>query len=282
MWSNFHTHTNYCDGSTSVADIVKQASGKLTSLGISSHAPVSFDCSWCMKKENLRSYLDEIAELKNSLNSGIELYAGLEIDFVPGRVSPLDFKKLLDYTIGSVHFVDAFADGTPWEIDGTLSKFLIGFDLIFNNDSRAAFARYQELTRQMIEEAKPNIIGHLDKIKIQNGNNILFDETASWYKAEIQKTLEIVKDSDSIVEVNTRGLYLRKTTTTYPSPWILEHVHAMQIPITLSSDAHQPADLINQFSNTAQLLLKIGFQKIRLLHEGVWKDFSFTENGLLL
>ncbi len=282
MWSNFHTHTNYCDGSTSIAEVVKQAFGKLVSIGVSSHAPVPFDCSWCMKKEKLANYLDEIAHLKETRSAEIEVYTGLEIDFIPGKISPSDFKPKLDYTIGSIHFVDAFADGTPWEIDGALSNFLIGFDLVFNNNGRAAFTRYQQLTRQMIEQSTPTIIGHLDKIKIQNSRTLLFDENQPWYKTEIQKTLDVIKESGSIIEVNTRGLYQGKTSTTYPSPWILERIHALHIPITLSSDAHQPADLINQFSNTAQLLLKLGFQKIHVLNKGSWKGFSFTENGLIL
>jgi histidinol-phosphatase (PHP family) len=84
------------------------------------------------------------------------------------------------------------------------------------------------------------------------------------------------------VEVNTRGIYQKKSATTYPSPWILELLQQENIPITISSDAHHADDLVNQFESTATLLQRIGFKKIQILNEGEWKPFTFNENGIIL
>lgn len=46
----------------------------------------------------------------------------------------------------------------------------------------------------------------------------------------------------------------------------------LKIPITISSDAHHPEDLINQFPETAKLLTEIGFKKIGILLDGKWQD----------
>src|SRR5688572_6616337 len=101
MWANYHTHSNYCDGKGELAEYVTAAREKnIISLGFSSHAPVPFDCKWCMPKARLDGYLEEIEGLKKS-NRDIEIYKGLEIDFIPGVVSPNDFDQLLDFTIGS-------------------------------------------------------------------------------------------------------------------------------------------------------------------------------------
>jgi histidinol-phosphatase (PHP family) len=133
----------------------------------------------------------------------------------------------------------------------------------------------------MIQEACPDIIGHMDKAKIQNIAGKFFNETDSWYETEIKKTIALIKESNAIVEVNTRGLYQKKSTTPYPSPWVLELLHNQNIPITLSSDTHHPSDLINHFAEAAEQLLKIGFKSIMVLHEGTWKPFSFNTHGII-
>ncbi len=282
MWSNLHTHSTYCDGKSSLSDIVTSArSQNLISLGFSSHAPLPFASPWCMKKENLKSYIEDIHQLKVN-NSSIQIYSGLEVDYIPGKISPDDFKGALDYTIGSVHFVDSFAEGNGWEIDGTHSSFQLGYEHIFKKDIQAVIARYFELTREMVLKSCPTIIGHLDKIKIQNTYYPYFDESSKWYRDEVTKTIKLIKDSGAIVEVNTRGIYQKKSQTTYPSPWILELIHQQSIPVTISSDAHHPDDLVNHFPETAELLLSIGFKKIRILLDGSWQNVSFDLHGVKL
>lgn len=276
MWSNFHTHTTYCDGKGPFKDCL-QVSG-IKSIGFSSHAPLPFSTPWAMRADQLENYLNEIKHLRVEEKS-IELYAGLEVDYIPGLIAPTNFNDL-DYTIGSIHFVDAFPDSRPWEIDGTHSLFLEGLQTLFKNKPREAWSRYFELTREMIRHAPPTILGHLDKMKIQNIG--LFDEQDLWYREEIKQTLDSLKGTKIIVEVNTRGLYQRKSATTYPSPWILAQIKAAGIPITLSSDAHHPNQLFNEFSETARLLKSIGFKKLSTLLQGTWQEVDFNEDGILI
>jgi histidinol-phosphatase (PHP family) len=281
MWSNYHTHSKYCDGKDELIDYVSMARQKnIKSLGFSSHAPVPFDCKWCMQKDKLAAYLEQIDTLKNS-HQDIELYKSLEIDFIPGVISPFEFKDELDYTIGSIHFIDKLPDNTPWEIDGTHAIFKEGYEKIFNSNIRDVLVRYFELTREMIYASDPTIIGHLDKIKIQNIDGKYFNETDQWYKDEVLKTLKLIEQAESIVEVNTRGIYQKKTSTTYPSPWILEIIRDKNIPITISSDAHHPDDLTNQFEQTSELLLKMKFKKLSMLSEGKWKQLPFDNHGII-
>jgi histidinol-phosphatase (PHP family) len=281
MWSNFHSHCNYCDGKGELHEYLAAAkNNRLFTVGFSSHAPVPFDCKWCMNGEDLPAYLEEIHGLRNS-NPDIEIYKSLEIDFIPGVVSPADFKNVLDYTIGSIHFIDRLPDGRPWEIDNTPAVFREGLEKIFNNNFQDVIHRYFELTREMIHNASPDIIGHVDKIKMQNVNGKFFNETDAWYKEEIVKTITLIAEADLIVEVNTRGIYQKKTSTTYPSPWILEMIKEKNIRVTISSDAHHPADIINQFPETALLLQQIGFKNMAALTEGKWKQIPFNDNGFI-
>jgi len=282
MWSNFHGHSNYCDGKGEIEMYVQKALDlSMISIGISSHAPLPFPCNWCMKPAYLNSYLSDLEKVR-SQHHAIEIYCGLEVDYIPDTVGPKNFRNRLDYTVGSIHFVEQFEDGTPWEIDGPHQFFLEGFEKIFRQNARETLTRYFELTREMISNDCPTLVGHLDKIKIQNLDNKLFHEQDAWYQQEIKRTVDLIGQSCAIVEVNTRGLYQKKSATTYPSPWVLEYIHQKKIPIALSSDAHHPDDLINQFDSTASLLKQIGFKNLSTLHEGRWQSLPFNEHGIIL
>ena len=233
-----------------------------------------------MKSGNLSPYLEEIRLLQKSIDY-MELYRGLEIDFIPGIISPNMFREKLDYTIGSIHFVEQLPDGRHWEIDGQHTSFLEGLEKIFKNDIRDAVSRYFELTRDMVKTDCPSVVGHLDKIKIQNIDNRFFNESDAWYKNEVLDTLDAIASAGPVVEVNTRGIYQKKSATTYPGPWILEYIHQKKIPVMLSADAHHPADIKNQFQETALLLREIGFRKISIIKDGQWQQYEFNEHGII-
>jgi histidinol-phosphatase (PHP family) len=282
MWTNYHSHSKYCDGKGELADYIHEArKKKVVSMGFSSHAPVPFDCKWCMQKEKLPLYLEEIKNLKKSTHD-IEVYKSLEIDFIPGIISPLDFKDELDYTIGSIHFVDQLPDGRPWEIDNTHAVFLEGLEKIFNNNFKDAVMRYLDLTAEMVFASPLDIVGHFDKIKIQNVDGKYFSESDRWYRERMTKLISLFEQANVIVEVNTRGIYQKKSATTYPSPWILELIQKKNIRITISSDAHRTEDYTNQFQETASLLYSFGFKTLTAMLSGVWKQVRFDQNGITL
>lgn len=278
MWSNFHTHSHYCDGKGTIADYLNAASNAgIQWIGFSSHAPLPFSCKWCMKIDDLPGYLAEIDEAKQSF-PGIEIYRGLEVDYIPEVVSPMTFADRLDYTIGSIHFVESFL-GKGWEIDNTLEIFKDGLHKIFDNNIRAAVTRYLELTRAMLSLTPPDILGHMDKIKV-NAADLFFDESESWYRKEIEKTIDTIENTNTIVEVNTRGMYKKKLSTPYPSPWILEQLYHRNIRITISSDAHHPEDLTREFEPTRRLLADVGFKNVTVLKENDWKQIPLDAYGI--
>jgi histidinol-phosphatase (PHP family) len=283
-WTNYHSHCHYCDGKYEPEQYIKSAMEKgIFSYGFSSHAPVPFDCTWTMKAEAAPKYVAEVNALKQQYEKKIQLYCGLEIDYIPGIAGPKSKPILdlgLDYTVGSIHFVDAFPDGRFWEIDGSHQVFLDGLHQIFGGDSKSAIKRYFELTRQMVEQECPDIIGHIDKIKIQDEEGKLFSTQEQWYQKEIVQTLQIIADAGAMIEVNTRGIYKKKTIETYPGKWILEQIHKLGIPITLNSDAHHPDEIISNFQEAASLLTSIGFQHLHILMDGTWQRVKFNKDGL--
>jgi histidinol-phosphatase (PHP family) len=171
-WSNYHQHCHFDDGTKTVEEHIKSALIQgVVSLGFSGHCPVPFENQWCIPENRIYEYSDEILQSKNIFNNQIQIYKSLEIDFIPGILSPNDSwlnSLSLDYTLGSIHFVDTFEDGSPWGVDGPHQEFLNGLEKIYQGNVIEVVKKYFELSRQMVRDACPDIIGHLDKIKMQN------------------------------------------------------------------------------------------------------------------
>ncbi|MEL6252784.1 MAG: histidinol-phosphatase [Bacteroidota bacterium] len=283
-WTNYHSHSHYCDGVAPPEEHIQAAiDKKFLAFGCSSHAYLPFDQSWSIKEERIPEYKEEILGLKKKYADQIEIYFSFEVDYIPGMIGPTETKNKfdLDYTVGSVHFVDAWESGKPWGIDGKRQEFVDGIELLFGQSPQKAVSRYYELIRQMLEKDCPDILGHMDKVKMHNSKGPIFEETEKWYRDAVMATLETAKSTDVIIELNTRGLYKKKTTEAYPSKWILEEIHKMGIPLTINSDSHHPREIDAFFSDSAELLRVIGFSELRILLEGVWQDRAFNQEGFL-
>lgn len=282
-WTNYHTHSHYCDGKNSIEDHIQSAiKHNIFSLGMSSHCPVPFENGWSMKLVDLNTYLEEIDQLKLKYKGSIDLYKSLEVDYIPGIIGPSHptiSDADLDYVIGSLHFVDAFEDGQPCVIDGPHNAFLRGLESIHKGDIKVAVKRFFSITRQMVREDCPDIVGHFDKIRMQNKNG-LWDETSEWYRQEILNTLEEIQSSNAIVEVNTRGIYKKNTPEPYPSLWALDQIKRMGVPICMNSDGHQPKEIIGVFEATSKMLHQKGFREVSIFANGQWVARSLTEDGI--
>jgi histidinol-phosphatase (PHP family) len=283
-WTNFHSHTKYCDGTNPAVDYLLEAEKNgLMAYGYSSHAPTPYpSCKWAMKLEDLNQYCSDVNTLKNS--SDVEVYLSLEIDYVPNEMGPSSkwvSDANLDYTLGSIHFVDFHQEHEPWEIDGPLSEFEKGLNGIFGGNIKSAVKRYYEITRHMVENDCPQIIGHLDKIKMQNTRKRFFDETEDWYIKEIAETIECIAATDSIVEINTRGLYKKRATDTYPGGVVLDMLKDQNVPIMLNSDGHHPSEIIREFESTAEMLAQQGFKEIWAIKNKEFRPFKFNGKGLI-
>ncbi|MFW5872686.1 MAG: histidinol-phosphatase [bacterium] len=286
MYTNYHSHTSYCDGKEKHENyIVKAIEKGLLAYGFSSHAPVPFECKWTMKKSRVGEYLNIIDELKEKYSGQIEIYKSLEVDYIPGMVGPgSNFIKSLnlDYTIGAIHFIDNFEDGDPWNVDGSHLLFLEGVNQLFDNNMKKVVKRYFELMNEMIVKEDPTIIAHLDKIKTQNPGNKYYHTNEAWYLEEVEKCLEIIKTRDSIVEVNTRGLYTKKMEELYPNEIILKMIQERDIPVTVNADTHAPNEIDAGHEIAYRVLSKIGIKKVSALINGKWGSYSFNESGILL
>jgi histidinol-phosphatase (PHP family) len=271
-WTNYHTHSHYCDGEGTLASYVRKAIEKnMYAIGFSSHAPVPFDSDWHMPLDHLEKYISEIEILKDEYKE-IKIFSGLEVDYIPGETGPHNYAdRNLDLIVGSVHYAGQFKDQDHCCIDDTAEEFERGLKLIYNNDIRSLVSRYYEIVIEMVINDPPDIIGHFDIIKKLNWNHRYFNEEESWYQDTLSDVIKAISVSDCIVEVNTRGYYKGISKEFFPGKQILKKCFEANIPITISSDAHHPNEIGNNIKDAASLLKDIGYRSIYIFDERTWR-----------
>lgn len=273
MLINYHTHTRFSDGAGEPEMFVKQAIDLgFDALGFSEHSPLPFENTFALDAAQLGEYSATVRGLAEKYADKIKIWLGMEMDFIPGHSE--DFARIseqcgLDYTIGSVHLVAA-PSGELWFIDGSASEIYDdGLAFHFGGDIRTAVSTYYQQLNRMIEMQKPNIIGHLDKIKMHNRDRY-FHEDEVWYRALVNQTLELIAETGSIVEVNTRGIYKNRSATTYPGPEILKQLKRMGVRVTISSDAHKVTEINGAFDQAHQLLAEAGIKEVAYFNGSGW------------
>jgi len=273
---NLHNHSHYCDGSSPPEDYITEAIRQgFHTLGFSSHAPVPFKNGFAINDENtLLEYAGEIRRLKEKYRHQINIFLSLEIDYIPGLTTDFEvFKKLagLEYTIGGIHLVKSPLKQGLWFIDGSKSEIYDeGLERLFNGDIRLAVTTYWEQMRNMISTQNPDIVAHLDKIKMHNKNRY-FTQDEQWYREQVDRTLELIAAKNTIVEVNTRGMYKGRSDELFPGRGILDKIRQLDIPVTLNSDAHKPQELSAYYEEAKAELRDAGFRYLKLFTKKGWE-----------
>ena len=281
MQSNFHSHCLFCDGRASMEAFIRFAVAKnLRYYGISCHAPVPFPNKWSMKEEDVEEYRQEFFRLQEKYKFEMELYLGLEVDYIPCIANVKDDvvqNWQWDYLISSIHHLGQFPDGRFWNIDGSITSFKKGLDAIFSGDVFAATKLFYRYTCEMIELGGFDIIGHIDKIAA-NGRKISgFNISDKWYDNLIQEAFLLLAEKGIIVEINTKSFYEKGII--FPDIRYFKQLRQLGIPVTVNSDCHYPDKVINGFHEVYKLLQEAGFKTVRILKDGEWQDVPFYHSS---
>ncbi len=242
MKANYHTHSTWCDGKNTPEELVEGALKKgFGVLGFSSHAMLPSDpLPWPLTTAKIPLYRDAIRALAEKHKSEIKILCGVEADFVKGACSPdrAVYKELApDYIIGSIHFVVA-PDGAWVAVDKSPHDLLCGIRDHFGGSAESFLRAYFAQQREMALSCDFDVIGHPDLCRKFNGNLHYFDESAPWYKEELEKTADAFLESGKIVEVNTGAISRGWMDDAYPSAAFRALLRARGVPFILSSDAH--------------------------------------------
>ncbi|MBI9098069.1 MAG: histidinol-phosphatase [Spirochaetaceae bacterium] len=274
LLTNYHTHCDFCDGAGKPEDYITEAISKgFHALGFSSHAPISFEREWTLSEKSVPDYLQTINSLKREYADRIEVYTGLEIDYLEGISGPSSkkFSTLgLDYTIGSVHMIPVRDSDSFLPIDGAVELLKELLKNTFDGSFEKLSERYFGLIRDMLKNHQFNILGHLDLLKKRNTHNLLFDENALWYRNQVLDTLDVLAETDVILEVNTGGISRKAIDSVYPSPWIISEARKRDIPLMLNADAHVPEHIDYYYSEALAIIKECRYGELYSLSGGKW------------
>jgi histidinol-phosphatase (PHP family) len=275
---NHHTHSTFCDGSKPPLDYVKSALEQdFSVLGFSSHAPLPFENSFALREEKLDEYRQTIRSLSYEYAGRLEIHLSMEIDFIPGLLEDFGYWKKrvnLDYVIGGVHLLVPPGTQELWFIDGPRREtYDEGLKKNFGGDARKAVRTYFNQMNQMVESQLPDIIAHIDKIKMHNQERF-FSVNDKWYLDMLFEALNLVKEKGCIVEVNTRGIYKGRSNELFPNLTALKRIKELGIPVTISSDAHAPDDLSKEYPLAIKTLLEEGITDCMVYSFNEWKTIQ--------
>jgi len=279
--SNFHSHCTFCDGRSDPEVFVRFAiSNGFRAYGFSSHSPLPFETFWNMSRLDMPEYLAEISRLKEKYAGKIELYIGLEIDYLDETYNATIpfFRNLpLDYRIGSIHFLPCrqpLLEKNMMCIDGNYTDFVERINAFYDGNIRLMVKDFFRRSSEMVEAGGFDIVGHIDKVYMNSSRHPDFDISASWYQTPFLELLDLVAEKNLIVEVNCKNMIGKKQT--YPNINSYEELKKRDIPVMVNSDCHYPALVNDGRTETLARLKAIGYRTVRELVGGQWEDVEIS------
>ena len=265
MIGTFHTHTTYCDGSSTPGEMVQAAIAKgLPAIGFSGHGCTPFDLRYCMQDTD--SYIREIRALQEACKDTIQIYLGIEED----AFAPAD-RSRFEYIIGSSHYLQAKEQFLP--IDSSPEHFQKCLEA-FQNDPLALARAYYSSFCAYIKRRKPDIIGHFDLItKYEEvGASVLLSDPR--YHALAEKYIASVADLGCLFEYNTGAVAKGYRTVGYPDERLLHVLKKHGSKVILSADSHHTDTLDFGFAEATAYLRDIGFRQLYTMHNGEFVKYD--------
>jgi histidinol-phosphatase (PHP family) len=178
---------------------------------------------------------------------GLPVKLGLEVDYVSGRED--ETRELLahypwDYLLGSLHYIGSLGvDDEPRLVDA------VGVE--------EAWRLYFETLAAAARSGLFDSLSHPDLVKIFGARAASFD---------YEPVVAAIADSGVAVEVSTAGLH-KPVHELYPHPEFLAACRALDVPVTLASDAHTPDVVGRDFDRALELLRSAGYDTVTVFEQ---------------
>lgn len=255
MRVDLHNHTTLCNHATGTVEeyIQKAIEIGIDVFGFSDHAPMPFDPKYRMDITQKELYENEVLYMKEKYKNDIQILLAYEVDFMQNSSLMLDeiLNAKVDYLIGSIHFIQE-KDSNLWGFD---NPEFIGKYKEKNIDD--IWIEYFEAIKELAKSNLFDIVGHLDLIKV-----FKYLPTKD-IKSLALPALKAIKKANMTVEINAAGLR-KPIEQPYPSRDLLEVAFELDIPITFSSDAHDPSQIGFKYDEVTAIAREIGYKHCAL------------------
>ena len=250
---NYHTHTELCHhASGKIEDYVKMAiECGYESLGMSDHGPLENSGFVRMSLDEFyNDYLEEFKYCKEKYKDKINLYCGLEIEYLRGRLDYYKMlKKDLDYLILGPHYYSPDVENNKTSI--------------YNVNNKETLDIYVNMIEEALSTRLFSILAHPD---IMLCGYPRFDNDL---ENAIRKICEICIKYDVILECNAAG-YIKGTKDfgsfidyMYPNKHFFKIVSEYkELKVILSLDAHNPNQIVREMDKAEELLNSLGIKTI--------------------
>ncbi len=276
--SNAHTHSTYCDGKSTVTEMIEKAKELgFTSLGFSGHGEQGFDSNYAMDDGRELAYVQELRSLQQT--EDLRIWVGVEEDILAPELVKARHRKQLDYVLCSSHYVHN-PDGTPakmdgeWvAIDGSSAQMRQYVDRFMDGDGLAMVRHYYHTFCTALRAQRVDVIGHFDLIRKNAVKAKLFDENDPAYRRIALDALESIRGV-GVLEVNTGAMARGYMETPYPTLALLGAWREMGGEVTITSDCHRAEYLDFGFDTAMKLLCRAGYRRVLRLGSGseLWQD----------
>jgi histidinol-phosphatase (PHP family) len=246
MRIDLHNHTTRCNHAEGTIDeyIARAIELGIDIYGFSEHAPMDFDEKYRLSFDEMNLYEKDVLDAKEKYANQIEILLGYEVDWLPNHMSDIVLKSKVDYLIGSVHFLDKWGFDNP--------EFISGYK---DRDIDEVWQVYFDTIEDMAKSGLFDIAGHLDLMKV-----FKFLPSKD-IRIMAKGALRAIKQSNMTLELNSSGLR-KPIGEIYPSIGLLEMAYELDIPITLSSDAHKIEQIGYGYDEVISLASSVGYTKV--------------------
>jgi histidinol-phosphatase (PHP family) len=268
MLADYHVHTPYCGhakGKT-IEYIESAIAAGLAEIGFADHLGRYYLTStqrrrywdWGMDERNLARYVAELLDLRDLFRDRITVKIGLEVDYIEGAeeiLQPIVGQYPFDYFLCSVHCVPQLG----W-------RHLANYASIEN--SLIVYKEYFRCARAALRSGLFHALAHPDFI----WRYIPWPAADPLMPyAELTETVRTAAEVHGHIEINANGFLWSQANSVNggdPFALLLDELHKQQVPVTLGSDAHEPAMVAKLFPEIKELLMKKGITSITCFSEG--------------
>ena len=267
MLCDYHVHSTYCDGKSSLRENVESAiSLGMDIIGFSGHSSIESSL-YCMTREGTKSYIGEVNSLKKEYADKITVLCGLEKDYYSS-----DDESDFDYVIGSVHFV---TDGEKlYDVDHTPAITRGIIDNLYKGDEMSYCEAYFSTIGMLFDNVKADIIGHFDLINKFAEKGIAFDTKCRRYINACTDALDALLIHNVPFEINTGAMSRGHRRVPYPSPDVLKYIKEKGGSIIFNSDCHDAKNLCYGFDIASDLAKQCGFRSRIILTQNGKKEID--------
>ena len=269
MKANYHTHSCFCDGKDTPADVAAWAFAHgFTHLGFSGHMDQEIHM-------DVDAYYREIRSLQEMYRGRMDILRGIEIDTLYATDCLYD----AEYTIGSTHYLDIVSD-TNCAVDYTPETMQKICHECFADDYYALAKAYYELEAQVYDRTGCTIIGHFDLVTRFNDEMRFLDENDRRYRSCALEAMTYLVSKGVPFEINCGAVNRGRKKEFYPSMSLLRALHDLGGEIFINSDAHQKELLSGAFDQAVAAAKACGFTHTCILeHKAAGSDAVIAPAG---